>query len=72
MVLLTRSLLYVIGADVPDEQAHTASTHSVVARVAAGRTSDKRETISVSTLATLKEFALALRYNAFIRLHVYL
>ena len=67
VVLLTRSLLYVIGDDVPVEEVSTASAHDVEAHMAAGHTADRRKTISVSTL---KEFTAALRYNAYIRLRV--
>ena len=51
----------------PVEEVSTASAHEVEAHTAAGRTADRRKTITVSTL---KEFTLALRYNAYIRLRV--
>jgi hypothetical protein len=67
VVLLTRILLYVIGDDAPVEEVNTASAHDVGARVAAGRTADRRETISATKIG---EFTAALRYNAYIRLRV--
>ena len=48
MVLLTRSLLYVIGDDVPVEEVSTASAHEVEAHTAAGRT-DERNVILLAS-----------------------
>ena len=61
MVLITRTLLYVIG----DNVEHAEPAHSGVEHVAAGRAANIRTTISVSSL---KEFTETLRYNTCLRL----
>ena len=65
VVLLTRSLFYVIVPNVPVKEVHTASAHSGEVRAAAVRPVDERATNSTSSL---NEFVTVLRYNACIRL----
>ena len=60
VVLLTRSLFYVIVPNVPVKEVHTASAHSGEVREAAVRPVDERATNSTSSL---NEFVTVLRYN---------